>query len=129
MNGGSNKWTSPSDIESDLEKKWRKGLFLKEAIEPENLFPMRIPLRGPSASDLSNMFDTARGWVRLYSDSARDYLFRIEWTSFNHRVLGQNMMPSAVIFDSLQDVVKFLGKSKEYSLFTRLSHELLSTLP
>ena len=129
MNGAGLTWTSLADVRAVLERKWRRGLVLCEAIEPRGLFPMRIPLRGPSASELSDKFPEARDWIKQYANPNQRPPLDVEWTRCNHRVLGQNELPTAVCFASPPDCIRFLCKGKEFDQFARLSRQLLTRYP
>jgi hypothetical protein len=129
MTRSTSQWTSLQTIKIVLQKKWQKGIFLSESIESTGLFPMRIPLCGPTAAELSILFDLARVWVQQFKCTAAIQPFRIEWVQINHRILGQNNLPVALHFDSLLQIIRFLGKTKEYELITQLSQELLVSFP
>jgi hypothetical protein len=122
-------WTSLQNIKKSLERKWQKGIFLSESIESTSLFPMRIPLCGPNAAELSTLFDQARVWVQqfLCADSIRP--FEVEWVEANHRVLGQNKTPVALHFESVSHIARFLCKTKEYDLYIQVAKDLLTFFP
>ena len=125
MSGAPMPWTSLADVRAALERKWRRGLILRDAIEPCGLFPMRIPLKGPHASG----FAEARDWIKQYRAADEKLPFRVEWTRCNNRVLGQNELPSAVRFELPSDCVRFLCKGKEFDSFARLSKQVLMAHP
>jgi hypothetical protein len=79
MNGSPEKWSTLAQVKSALVKKWHTGLFLRDYIEPGELFPFRIPLRGPEPNDLSGQFARARAWVQQIRDADTSQNFRIEW--------------------------------------------------
>ncbi len=124
-----NQWTSPKRIRSILENKWNRGIFLQEALFPESLFPLRIPLRGPTAAELSDHFSEAQSWVSQFINDGKKKGFEVQWQQINHRLLGTNEIPIAVQFDSLEQVVKYLGKSSDFELFTKLTDQLLQQFP
>lgn len=124
-----NQWTSLQRIRSILESKWNRGIFLQESLFPENLFPLRIPLRGPTASELSDHFSEAQSWVSQFTNDGKRKFFDVQWNQINHRLLGTNEIPVAVLFDSLEQVVKYLGKSRDFELFGKLTSELLQKFP
>jgi hypothetical protein len=129
MSRAPQQWTTLAGVRTVIERKWRKGLILHDAIEPYGLFPMRISLQGPSATELSEKFAEARAWVKQYQAAEEKPPFRVEWTRCNNRVLGENELPAAVVFESASDCVRFLGKSKELDRFARLSGQALTRYP
>ena len=45
-------WTTPDDIRDRIRREWEKGRLLAAMATGEPLFPLRIPLKGPSSTDL-----------------------------------------------------------------------------
>jgi hypothetical protein len=124
-----NQWTSLQKIRSILEKKWERGIFLQEALFPKDLFPLRITLRGPTAAELSDHFSEAREWVSQFINEDKKKFFEIQWDQINNRVLGVNEIPVAVQFDSSEQLVKYLGKTCDFELFSKLTNQLLDPFP
>ena len=123
------RWKTISNIREALERKWRKGIILREALDPAGFFPVRLFLSGPEPSDLSARFIEARDWVKEYAEAEMSGRLRIEWKEVNNRVLGQNRIPVAVIFETPEQIAEFLNATKEYALFMQVSGELLSAFP
>ncbi|MCF8125387.1 MAG: hypothetical protein K9J51_04085, partial [Desulfotignum sp.] len=125
-------WTRIQDLKDRLEKKWRKGIFLAEWITPESFTPLRIPLKHPTARELTHDFAAARDWVVhwvFHERSPTQPGFDIEWHAFTHRSLGKNRLPRAVIFPTLADVVYFLGKNRQVQQFHTLFHTITNRFP
>ncbi|NLE01812.1 MAG: hypothetical protein GX640_18255, partial [Fibrobacter sp.] len=129
MNISQVNWSTLSHIKSIVSKKWNSGIFLKEFLEPSDLFPFRIPLRGPGPNDLSSQFDLARSWVQQFLNTDTKQLFEIEWQQVNNRVLGQNQLPVAVIFNSRENLFRYINKESDFKLFTRASQKILNIFP
>ncbi len=94
--------------------------------------PLRIPLKRPNAGELSSEFEAARDWVaHLVRHEAGEKTagFSIEWQEMNHRVLGKNKIPRAVVFHTLEDIVAYLGKKEESRRFKALFHEITGRFP
>jgi hypothetical protein len=124
-----NQWTSLQNIRSILEKKWERGIILQETLFPKDLFPLRITLRGPTAAELSDHFSEAREWVSQFINEDKKKFFEIQWDQINNRVLGVNEIPVAVQFDSSEQLVKYLGKTCDFELFSKLTNQLLDPFP
>jgi hypothetical protein len=58
-----NTWTTPAELRAQLMRRWDKGELLAEIVAPGGLFPLRLSLRGPTSSDLSERFDDVRAWA------------------------------------------------------------------
>jgi hypothetical protein len=129
MRGGGREWTMLADARAVLRNKWRKGDLLREAVDPRGLFPLRVTLLGPETSELSARFAEVREWVREYTDAEGTVPLRIEWREANNRVLGQNRIPAALLFDDLPATARFLGLTGELSRFNRIAGGLIDAFP
>ncbi len=129
MTNANTKWTTLSQVKSSLLKKWDRGLFLRDFLESENLFPFKVPLRVPGAGELSKLYERARDWVQQFVDADKTQLFQIEWQDVNNRILGQNLLPVAVVFDSKENLLRYINKGSEFKLFTQSVWEVLAVFP
>ncbi len=94
---GSASWTTPADIQSQVEKAWQRGQILAASLTGTLLFPMTLPLKRPDGRVLSERFDDARAWIRALEDGSRarqGHGYDIEWSEINHRLLGRNRVPT-----------------------------------
>jgi hypothetical protein len=55
--------------------------------------------------------------------------FDIEWREINHRTLGRNKIPIAVIFKTLEDILAYLGRKREAALYQTLFKEISGAYP
>ncbi|NLD91647.1 MAG: hypothetical protein GX639_03150 [Fibrobacter sp.] len=129
MNDTYTKWTTLPQVKATILKKWNKGFFLKDFIESDNLFPYRVPLRIPGSNDLSRLYERARDWVQQFVNVDKTQLFRIEWQEINNRILGQNQLPVAVVFDSKENLLRYINKMSDYKQFTQSVQEVLAAFP
>ena len=111
-------WTSPAELRTQVQKLWDRGLLLASMAGGESLFPRRLPLKGPDSRELSERFPEVRDWIAQLSAAAGSY--RIEWRSINHRVLGNNEIPTAIWVDTLDDALGFIGKRRAADQFAAL---------
>ena len=123
------KWSTMAQVKSALLKKWSSGLFLRDCLEPAGIFPFRVPLRGPGPVDLSEKYDRAREWVQQFSEYDTAQLFNVEWQQVNNRVLGKNSIPVAVVFDSRDKLLRYIGKAGDCRLFEKTAEEVLAVFP
>jgi hypothetical protein len=120
-------WTDPGDVRQRVQKLWDQGRILAGLVAEESLFPLRIPLKGPSASEMAPHFSELRDWVARLRQNARHY--RIVWRRVQHRLLGANDMPEEIWVDSLEAAVSLIGKEREVALFRALLDETRATRP
>ncbi|MGM0419008.1 MAG: DUF3322 domain-containing protein, partial [Thermodesulfobacteriota bacterium] len=125
-------WGDKKYIHSFLEKKWKKGIFLKEYYRPESEYPLRIPLKHPKASEIVDEFSEVKKWVSdLQSSSEKKgkTLYEIEWKHYNGRVSPTNDVPCGVFFKSLDDILFFISRSKEAESFYQICRHVLNEFP
>lgn len=119
------RWTSPDDLRSQLRKLWDRGRLL---MEPQ-IFPLRLPLRGPTAGDLGTRFDEARSWVRLWAQQEEKQGLALQWREINSRQIGRNRLPSAVLFHDRDRALAYIGKRQAGRDFDRLQVQILESFP
>jgi hypothetical protein len=62
MNGlAKPRWTLPTEVVALLRRRWERGDLLANTLGNDVIFPLRIPIRGPSSSEISADF-SARMW-------------------------------------------------------------------
>lgn len=110
-------WTEPADLKDALMRLWNRGEFMRDLVEGRSRFPLRIPLKGPKAADITHRFDSVRRWVATLTATR---FIRIEWTEVRHRVQGEQQIPLCVWVDSLDDALRWLGKRAEYDEFVAI---------
>lgn len=112
------RWTTPADLETEVQRLWDRGLLLASIANGESIFPRRLTLRGPDSRELSERFPEVRDWISRLSAAAGPY--RIEWRSIRHRVLGTNEVPGAIWIDQLSDALGLIGKRRAAHQFTAM---------
>jgi hypothetical protein len=125
-------WSTSDDIRFQLERKWKSGQILAAMIHGEPMFPMRIPLKHPSASETGNRFDEVRRWIATLSGKCKPETgsgFRLEWRESSHRQLGKNRLPVAAIIESEQDALTIIGKQKQARQFKIIADSTISAFP
>lgn len=100
-------WTTPADLRAQVQRLWDRGDLLRAAVTDAGPRPLRLNLKAPLASDLSDRFEAVRDWVRAIAGTPQ---VRIEWREWNHRVQGVQRLPAAVWLDTQQDALAFVGK-------------------
>ena len=109
------RWTTPTDLQAQVHKLWDRGLLLASVAGGESVFPRRLALKGPDSRALGERFSEVRDWIAGLV--ANEGLYRIEWRSVNHRVLGANRIPSAIWIDTLEQALGLIGKHRAAERF------------
>lgn len=118
-------WTTPADIRAELEKRWQRGQLLAETLAESGLFPLRLTLKQPTTAQLSADFAAARAWVESWQATDSRH-FQIEWRDINHKQLGRNRLPAAVLFQAPTDAAALIKKTRDLAMFVDLAQTLPS---
>jgi hypothetical protein len=119
-------WTTPADLRAQVQRLWDRGELLRAAVTDTVSWPLRLNLKVPSASDLSDRFEAVRKWVRAIADTPQ---VQIEWREWNHRVQGMQQLPAAVWIDTLQDSLTFIGKARQAQRFEAVWQQTAAAQP
>lgn len=119
-------WTTPADLRAQVQRLWDRGDLLRAAVADAVSWPLRLSVRTPAASDLSDRFEAVRDWVRAVADTPQ---VRIEWREWNHRVQGAQQLPAAVLLDTLQDALAFIGKGRQAQRFDAVWQQTAAAQP
>lgn len=111
-------WTYPADIKAHVLKLWDRGTLLAVLARGESFSPLKVPLKGPTSSELSEQFSELRQWIGKLAGSENHY--RIEWRQVNHRIIGSNEIPAEIWIDTLDDALALIHKESEAELFSDL---------
>lgn len=116
-------WTTPSDLRAQVQKLWDKGQLLASMTDDKPLFPLRLILKGPSSTELSERFDAVRTWIadlqQGTANSSRP-AYRLVLREVRHRVIGANAVPHEAWIDALDDALALIGKRREAERFKSL---------
>lgn len=131
--GAATDWTTEADLRVQVERLWARGLLGRSMIRATAMpaapefdraldgddtteaataldFPLRLKLRRPTSSALSNRFDDVRSWIAALGRSSQ---VRIVNRQINHRVLGINNVPAEAWVDSLDDALTFINRTAD----------------
>lgn len=120
-------WTRPDDVRDAVLREWSSGRLLRARVEVRELpevplpvataFPLRVPLRGPTSTDLVTRFDDVRAWAASF-ESPRGY--RVETQERASRPLGRQTLPVAAILDTERDALALIGRTGDAARFDSL---------
>jgi hypothetical protein len=122
------EWSDHLSIKRDVSKAWDSGRILRNALEDDGLFPLRIKLKYPTSSEMSLHFADTLDWIsklRRTDRTALGYGYALVEKEIHHRLAGKNMIPTHAIIPTLDDAVRLLDKKPVLRLYERLSGELL----
>ncbi len=119
-------WTTPADLRAQLERRWLRGDLARALVAEQPAWPMRLSLRGPSAAELSERFESARAWVAQLTATPN---IRIEWRELSHRVLGRQRIPDQVWIDHADQALALIGKCREGGAWREIWHSTGEQLP
>ena len=119
-------WTTPADLRAQVQRLWDRGELLRAAATDAIQWPVRLSVKAPSASDLSDRFEAVRDWVRAITETPH---VRIEWRECRHRVQGTQRLPAAIWLDTLQDALAFIGKTRQAQRFEAVWRQTAAAQP
>ncbi|MDP3083733.1 MAG: DUF2220 family protein [Rubrivivax sp.] len=112
-------WTTSAELRAQVLRRWDKGELLAELASPGKLFPLRLSLRGPTSSELSERFDEVRAWTTGLQQG-RDQGCRLVMRELHHRVIGRNSLPGEAWVDTLDEALRWIGKVRDARAFRAL---------
>ena len=112
-------WTTAADLRAQVLRRWDRGDLLAQLVAPSDLFPLRLNLRAPSSSELSERFDAVRAWAADLQ-AGKHAAWRLVMREVRHRVIGQNSLPGEAWVDTLDDALRLIGKARDARTFQTL---------
>jgi hypothetical protein len=119
-------WTTPPELKAQLARLWDRGNLLRSLADAERRFPLRLPLKTPGSSDLTERFEAVRSWAAEIAGLAHA---RVVWREVRHRVQGDQRLPAEIWVDTLGAALAWLGRRREAERFERLVEQTRTTLP
>jgi len=126
VKSAANHWTTPADIKDRLRRRWQRGEILASSLTQDPLFPLRLPIKGPSSTQISADFGAVRDWIAEWGNQK---VIPIEWRAFSHRLFGDNQMPSAAIIPDAESAVKILGTRREWEIHQKMIAQCRDSFP
>lgn len=125
-------WTTPDDLRAQLQRLWDKGQLLACMVDGDALFPLRLTLKVPGSAELSERFDSVRGWIADLQKGAKNGSrlgYRLVLREVRHRVIGANAVPHEAWIDTLDDALALIGKRREAEDFRSLAAQTTACQP
>ena len=110
-------WTTVAEVKAQVQRLWERGELLRNLLNGEASFPVRLGLTLPSSTELAQDFGAARLWIEQLRAMRQ---IRIEWRTLNHRVQGAQQVPQSIWLDDLNHALALIGKGAEAAQFGEL---------
>ena len=126
------RWSTPEDVVAGVRRLWENGSLLAARLEGETLFPCELRLRQPNGAEMGDRFDEVRRWIAALeagSRSARGYGYELVRRDINHRQLGRNSIPVAVLIPTEADALRLIGRVNDARRFDHLAAMTLDAFP
>ncbi len=123
---------TPAEVKQKALKYWQSGRILAAYLKGEDLFPLEITFRKVSAKEALANYAGLRGWVDALVAGSKERLgfgYTLDLARINHRQLGQQLFPTRIGFDSRDDLLRSIGKQREFERFCVLVEESLREQP
>jgi hypothetical protein len=145
-------WTTPADIRAQLQRLWDDQSLLADVTDevasatsdvsyrqsqarsrdPLISFPLTLRFRKPAPRELATSYEQARDWIKSLEAGSRAALgfgYDIVWEETNHRVIGRNASPAAVVVATRSDALALIAKDEASAQFTHLVRRTLELFP
>jgi len=118
----------PGDIRRKAEKLYSD--FLQAWLEgSENFFPHTIRgRRTPGEEQLATAIQAIQR-LRDGSKHTCGFGYSIEWREINSRKFGRNQFPARVFFETQEDLLRFVGRQREFAAFADAVVQLRESFP
>ena len=128
---------TPKQIHRKAQKLWNSGRILKAALTQAPLFPWAITFRKPTAQQQVNNFAAVRQWMshlKSYSKATSSTQvskggYEIEYKTLNHRQLGMQQLPTKILFQTENDLLRYLGKLRLFTTLLEMAQESRARFP
>lgn len=123
---------SPGEIKAKALNIWQSGRLLRAQLTGEELFPLEIPFRKVPAKQALERFAEVRAWVSALRDGSKERQgvgYTLEFSVVNHRQLGEQHFPARILFDTHSDLLRAIGKQRDFARFCELAQLTLSNYP
>jgi hypothetical protein len=113
-------------LKAQVQRLWDRGELLRDTVNGNARFPLRLTLDTPSSSDVTERFEAVRTWARELSDTR---FLRVEWREVRHRVQGMQRLPTTSWIDTIDDALGWIGKHRDRDRFAEILETTRSRQP
>lgn len=120
---------SPHALKQKALKLWQRGDLHRAELENIDFFPLKISLKNIPAKTLLADFQAIQAAIILLQKDAQKHGYQLAQKTLEHRQLGHQSLPCAVVFQQANDFLNYLGLRKTFSTFQALSQISLQQEP
>ena len=121
------KWTTSTLIKENLLKKWNNKKILIDYYNNQLVFPLTININYPKSNEVLKNFSLIRDWINQLEKNKQHY--QIQYSEINYRSIGTNMIPTKIIINNFNDLLKIIDKQQEFNLINSNYQLLLIKYP
>jgi hypothetical protein len=104
-------------LKAQVQRLWDRGELMRDAVNGYSRFPLRLTLKTPSSSDITERFEAVRSWAGELSETK---ILRLERQEVRHRVQGMQRLPATCWIDTIDDAIGWIGKRREWDRFAEI---------
>jgi hypothetical protein len=126
------KWTTPDALTEQVVELWNRGDILRARVTGEELFPLELRLKRPSARDVRERFGEVQDWARALSGEcreARGFGYELRLETLRNRVQGANDLPVAAIVPDENDALRLIRRQTDADRFMSILNMTLAKYP
>lgn len=120
-------WSTPENMQAYLRNKWDRGAFLNT--DNSNAFPLLLPIKGPSASELTEHYSEAQKWVAEFEFLKKLTCVQVVWEERSRRLSGKNRVPIQLCFACANDLANFVGRFSEWEKWNTALEMVKANIP
>lgn len=102
----------PSDIRRKANNLY--PAFLEAWLAGEPFFPRAVPCEKRVDDNLAVAADSVR-LLKSEAKEVRGFGYSIEWQERNSRLHGRNQFPRRIVFETQDDLLRYIGKQREFA--------------
>lgn len=121
-------WATWADVRAALRARWDSGDLLRARLTGRPIVPLALPVRGPTAREVSDRFGEVQDWVAGWR-AARLGPARLETAALGGRLVGVNQVPKRVVLDTDDALWGALGVAADVRRFDELVATTEAELP
>jgi hypothetical protein len=123
---------TPQDIRTKAQRYWNSHAYHRLHLSGAPWHILDIPFGKPAGRELLNEFAaTVKSLheLKAASKAALGYGYRIDFEPVSHRQLGEQHLPCRICFESEEDFLRFIGKTREAVQFKKLALQTIERHP
>ena len=118
----------PEDIRRKAENIYTDFLRAWVAGDGASFFPRLVPTERNLGDDVADAIRCVRA-LREGSKEATGYGYSVEWREVNSRTFGRNQFPQRIRFDTRDDLLRLVGKQRDFAKFSHAVDRLRQEFP